>query len=204
MIAIIDYHMGNLWSIAYRFKKIGHEVCITSQAAEIAQAQKIILPGVGSFAQGMANLKDLKLIEVLEKRVLKDKIPVLGICLGMQLLTQKSEEGFADGLGWIPAETIRLNFPAEEKLRVPHVGWNTVKLAKPSALFHGMNDGGRFYFTHSYKVVCQESADILAQTFYGGEFVSAVEKDNIYGVLFHPEISHQEGIQLLKNFAERC
>lgn len=206
MIIIIDYGMGNLGSIANMLKKIGAAAAmITTQIPEIEQADKIILPGVGAFDHGMKNLADLGLISILHERVLNEKVPILGICLGMQLLTTCSEEGTLPGLDWIDAETKRFNFDhLQTSFKIPHMGWNTLAIPRQNhPLFTNLYERSRFYFVHSYHVVCKNSKDVLATTFYGYDFVSAVAKDNIYGVQFHPEKSHKFGMQLLKNFVER-
>ncbi len=202
MIVIIDYGMGNLGSIANMLKKIGTQVVVSSNSAVIGQAEKLILPGVGAFDQGMKSVNNSGLLPLLTDRVLKNKIPILGICLGMQLLTQKSEEGTLPGLGWIDAETVRFNFNGKANLKIPHMGWNTVKLCKDSPLFSEMYPDPRFYFVHSYHVVCRREQDIVTRTFHGYEFVSSFAKENIVGVQFHPEKSHKFGMRFLKNFVE--
>jgi len=205
MLAIIDYGMGNIKSIANMIRKIGAEAKTISSPEELRRADKVILPGVGAFDNGMKNLKDLGLISVLNDVVLNKKIPVLGICLGMQLFTKKSEEGKLDGLGWIDAETIRFRFDrSKENLKIPHMGWNTVKIKKESRLFDNMYPEPRFYFIHSYHLICNDEKDVLTETFYGYNFVSSVQRDNIFGVQFHPEKSHKFGMQILKNFVELC
>lgn len=167
----------------------------------IKNADKIILPGVGAFDTGMKNLLRLGLISVIEEKVLKEKTPILGICLGMQLMTIKSEEGQMKGLGLINAVTKRFNL--SEGYRVPHMGWNTVSIQKKSKLFLGMeNQENRFYFVHSYYVECFDKEDILTLTNYGISFVSSFERDNSLGLQFHPKKSHKFGMRLFKNFIE--
>jgi glutamine amidotransferase len=183
-------------------KKIRIESLITSDAAEIENAQKIILPGVGSFDQGMGNLNSLGLVDILNRKVLHERIPVLGICLGMQLMTSGSEEGSIKGLGWIDAKTLRFAFKDTAEFKIPHMGWNFISCHKESRLFRDMYDGARFYFVHSYYVSNNQQSDILTTTTYETEFTSAFEKDNIAGVQFHPEKSHKFGMLLLKNFSE--
>ncbi len=200
MIVIVDYRMGNLGSIANMLKRIGASAEVSSDPGRIAAAEKLILPGVGSFDNGMNNLEELGLVDVLAESALKRKVPVLGICLGMQLMTSRSEEGVLPGLGWIGASTVRFR-PADPRLKVPHMGWNVIAQRKDSPLLAGMEGEQRFYFVHSYHVVCEEAADVLATTFYGEDFVSAFERDNVRGVQFHPEKSHKFGMRLLKNFA---
>ncbi len=203
MIVIVDYGMGNLRSIQNMFKKVGVNAAISSSVDEINAADKLILPGVGAFDNAMKNLNELGLIPVLNTLVLDKKIITLGICLGMQLLTERSEEGTLPGLGWIKGETKRFTFSDDNaKLRIPHMGWNTVTLQKKSKLFADMYEEPRFYFVHSYHVVCADEQDVLCNTDYGYPFASAVERGNIFGAQFHPEKSHKFGMRLLKNFAE--
>ena len=199
-IVVIDYGMGNLGSIANMIKKVGQKSIITSDANIIAGAEKIILPGIGAFAHGMSCLKTLKVIDVLNHKVLEKKTPVLGICLGMHLMAKFSEEGNVHGLGWIDAD-VKL-FESTD-LKVPHMGWNSVEQVKSSSLYKGLNNKKRFYFVHSYYVSCNRNEDILTTTTYGTNFVSSFEKDNIFGTQFHPEKSHKFGLQLFKNFLER-
>lgn len=200
---IIDYGMGNLGSIQNMLKKVGTKSIITSNTEEIKNAEKIILPGVGSFDNAIENLKKLKLLEVISTKALKEKVPILGICLGMQLLAKKSEEGEFDGLKLIDAEVVHFDFSKQhENLKIPHMGWNHIKIMKKSLLLKDMYDDPRFYFVHSYYLKCNDSNDILCTTNYGNDFVSAVEKENIMGVQFHPEKSHKFGMKLLKNFSE--
>lgn len=203
MLTIIDYGMGNLGSIKNMFKKIGSEALITSDINQIESATKIVLPGVGAFDHGMKHLQELKLINVLEKKVINQKTPFLGICLGMQLLGKSSEEGQLPGLGWIAATAKRFNFAElDKKLPVPHMAWNFITPKKKSVLLNNMHEDARFYFVHSYHVVNDDEKNCLATTSYGYEFVSMVERENIFGVQFHPEKSHRFGMQLLKNFVE--
>jgi len=203
MIVVVDYKMGNIGSILNMFKKIGISVTSSSSSDEIEKADKLILPGVGSFDSGMENLKISGLIPMLNEKVIKKKTPVLGICLGMQLFGTKSEEGGMLGLGWIDAETARFKFSqGQPNLKIPHMGWNNIVLKRESSLFKDMPEDSRFYFVHSYHLICNNEKDVVAKTFYGYEFASIVQKENIYGVQFHPEKSHKFGMKLLKNFAE--
>lgn len=202
MVTIIDYKTGNIGSIQNMLKKIGETSVITSRKEEIADATKLILPGVGAFDTGMKNLKDLDLIDILNQKVLTDKIPVLGICLGLQLLSNRSEEGILPGLGWVNSETLRFKFVNTSEYKIPHMGWNFISIKKESRLFDGMYPEARFYFVHSYFLSVSDPKDILASTFYESEFSSAVEKGNISGVQFHPEKSHKFGMRLLKNFVD--
>lgn len=201
MITIINYNLGNLNSIANMLRKIGYDCEITGDAEKIQKAKKLILPGVGAFDHGIKNLYDLRLIDVLKAKVLEEKIPILGICLGMQLMTKSSEEGVLSGLGFINAATKK--FVLASNYKIPHMGWNTIEIKKKSTLTSNMeHEENRFYFVHSYYVHCEQESDILATTHYGIDFVSMFEHDNIFGAQFHPEKSHKFGMQLLKNFGE--
>lgn len=203
MIVIIDYGLGNLGSMANMLKKIGAAAVVSSDPMDIKKADKLILPGVGSFDAGMENLESRGLISVLNKRVLEDKVPILGVCLGMQLLGKRSEEGQLPGLGWLDAETIRFHFQdINANLKIPHMGWNQLIDNHTHPLFAGLEEVNRFYFVHSYHVVCANLDNVLARTSYGVDFTSAIVKDNIMGVQFHPEKSHKFGMRLLNNFAE--
>jgi imidazole glycerol-phosphate synthase subunit HisH len=204
MITIIDYNIGNLTSIQNMLKKAGvKKVVISGDPKVILEADKLILPGVGHFDYGMKHLKESGLIEVLNNKVLDQKTPLLGICLGAQLLTTGSDEGTAAGLGWINAHTSR--FDKEQlssELKIPHMGWSDVQIVKASGLFEGMEkDENRFYFVHSYHITCQEKSDELVTADYGYRFTAGVERNNIMGVQFHPEKSHKFGMRLLYNFA---
>jgi glutamine amidotransferase len=201
MIVIVDVGMGNLGSIQNMLHKIRVPTQISSDPAVVEQAEKIILPGVGAFDNAIDNLTAKRLVPVLNKRVLEDKVPILGICLGMQLLTRNSEEGKRPGLSWISAKTVRFRFDGNS-IKIPHMGWNTVKVVGDQPLFRSMGEEPRFYFVHSYHVVCDDQSDIMTTTSYGVEFVSSVHRGNIFGTQFHPEKSHKFGMQLLKNFSE--
>ena len=200
MICIIDYGMGNIGSVAKKIRRIGLDVITSSNSNDILSASKLILPGVGHFASAVDNLKGRGLWDILNEAVLVEKIPVLGICLGMQLMTNDSEEGNVKGFGWIDASVKHFAIRNPLKYKVPHVGWNTVKLIKGTALFDGVDLESGFYFVHSYFVKANVESDILGITDYENEFVSAFQKDNIYGVQFHPEKSHDAGERLLRNF----
>jgi glutamine amidotransferase len=203
MITIVDYGMGNLSSIANMLKKSGSQVVISGDPRTIINAEKLVLPGVGAFESGMHNLAERGLIEPLNRAVCERKVPVLGLCLGMQLMTRRSEEGRLPGLGWIDAETVRFRLTGNNaQLKVPHMGWNTMRFARSSPLARDLAEEARFYFVHSYHLICTDDSDVLGRTTYGYEFASAVERDNIFGVQFHPEKSHRFGMQLLKTFAE--
>lgn len=203
MLVIVDYGMGNLRTVCHKIGKIADDVKLASEPQEILEADRIVLPGVGHFAAGMRNLTQSGILGALEKKVLNEKTPILGICLGMQLFSQFSEEGGVEGLGWIDAKTKKFSFETQS-LRIPHVGFNDVRQVKKSALFEGVPDDYKFYFTHSYHVVCEDEDDVLAYTDYGFYFVSAIMKNNIFGVQFHPEKSHKTGMNIIRNFVEKC
>jgi len=199
MIVIIDYGIGNLASVLNMFKKIGvKDACISSDFSTIDKANKILLPGVGSFDAGMNNLEKSGLIPILNNKVLKQKTPILGICLGMQLLTHKSEEGIKAGLGWIEGETVKFNFDSNNQLKIPQMGWNYVEVKKENKLID-LNERNRFYFVHSYYVKCQEEQSI-ATSHYGFDFTCMVNKENIFGAQFHPEKSLSFGMKFLEKF----
>lgn len=202
MITIIDYGMGNVGSIANMLRKLGIEAIVSHSVDDLERAEKLILPGVGSFDHGMRNLRARGLIPVLEERVNRRGTPVLGICLGMQLMGKGSAEGVEPGLGWIDADNVplRRDAPAGERLKVPHMGWNTVRLTSQGP--PSMGPDRRFYFVHSFHLACRDQHDVWAWTTYGVPFVSAVKRDHLLGVQFHPEKSHRFGLQLLGDFAE--
>jgi glutamine amidotransferase len=199
--AILDCGLGNLRSIQRKLQRCGISAKLASTPTEVLAADRLIFPGVGHFATGMSNLRRSGLADALSEKVLLQKTPILGICLGMQLFSKFSEEGDVAGLGWIDARTVR--FRAEridQPPRIPHVGWNTFSPVRGSSLFSGVREDQRFYFTHSYHLECADPADELARTHYGYSFTSAVQRGNIYGVQFHPEKSHLEGLGVLLNF----
>lgn len=202
MITIIDYGAGNIGSIQNMIRKIGGQAIVTSKEEDIYNAEKLILPGVGSFDYGMRQLNDSGLIASLNKKVIEDKTPILGICLGVQLFTKGSEEGALKGLSWFDAETIKFNLPIKKKLKVPHMGWNEIDIKKKSKLFTDMYEDPRFYFVHTYHLKSNSPSDILTESTYGYNFVSSLEKDNIVGVQFHPEKSHKFGMKILTNFIQ--
>ena len=205
MIAILDYGVGNVGSIANLLRKVGSEAVVTGDAAEIARAEKLILPGVGSFDQGMRELRARGFVDLLARRVRGEGVPILGICLGMQLFARASEEGGEPGLGWIDAEVVRFAFPPEARRKVPHMGWNTVQPSSSSGADEWFDGTDRFYFVHAYHMACRDESVVVGKTNYGDPFVSAVRQDNVFGVQFHPEKSHRFGMKLLRRFAEgRC
>jgi glutamine amidotransferase len=201
-VVVVDYDMGNPGSVLNMLAKIGQKGLLSRQADDLDRARKIILPGVGSFDEGMRNLERFGLLEILRRRVIDDRVPFLGICLGMQLLTESSEEGLRNGLGWIRGRCRR--FPANARIKVPHMGWNSVRpTAGGSTLFSNLPEESRFYFVHSYYVEVDDPADVAGVTHHGIDLVSAVVHEHIFGTQFHPEKSHRFGMQLMKNFAER-
>jgi glutamine amidotransferase len=199
-VAIVNYGMGNLDSVARAVEECGGSPVIASQARDLEVASYIILPGVGAFAIGMQNIRERNLECVLKEQVVGKRVPFLGVCLGMQLLATKGCEGQeTEGLGWIEGEVKRLE-PDVPNVRIPHVGWNEVVFNQASPLFDGLPSGKDFYFVHSYHLACQNACDVVARTPYCGGFVSAVNRDNIFGVQFHPEKSQRPGFQVIKNF----
>ncbi len=202
MITIINYGLGNLGSVQSMLKRINVQSKITSDAKEIEAAEKILLPGVGAFDSAIQKIDELNLRAVLVHKAKVDKIPFLGICLGMQLLTRGSEEGVLNGLDLVPAKTIKFKFDETSELKIPHMGWNFVKQNTPSKLTEGFTPEHRFYFVHSYKVVCDNSNNSILRTGYGGDFDAAIQNENVYGTQFHPEKSHKYGMQLLTNFSK--
>jgi len=200
MLTIIDYGTGNLGSLANMVKSIQIPVKISSDIAEIESAEKLILPGVGSFDHGMQKLEELQLIEILNKKVIRDHIPILGICLGMQLFSLTSEEGKRAGLGWLDAKTVKFSFQQNSSLKIPHMGWEELNIKKSHFLFQDTKLNAMYYFVHSFHLVCNKEEDILSTSHYGYDFVSSISKDNIIGVQFHPEKSHKYGMKVLENF----
>lgn len=204
MIAVIDYGMGNIGSIINMFHKIGAEARATRDISELERADKLVLPGVGAFNNGMQNLEKLGLLDSIKKLTLQDGKPILGICLGMQLLGNRSEEGSLPGLGLIDFDVKKFRLEDRSELKVPHMGWDVVKFDKAEdQLLTGIVGQQRYYFVHSYHAVCTSQENILMTCEYGYEFVAAVSKNSIYGVQFHPEKSHKFGMALLENFVRR-
>ena len=199
MNVIVNYDMGNVGSIFNMIRRLGYDVTVSSNLNEIAGASKLILPGVGAFDVGAQKFQDMNLLPLLNKLVINGKVPCLGICLGMQLMTKSSEEGRLKGLGWFDANTVKFKF-FDQKMKIPHMGWNFLRKKKESTLLQGIDQNFRFYFVHSFYVVCNQKQDVLTTTNYGDDFVSSIQKDNIFGVQFHPEKSHQFGMTILKNF----
>ena len=200
MIAIINYGMGNLGSVANMLKKLGVTAQITNDKKIIENSDKLILPGVGAFKLGMEKLIELDLIDFLKDLVFNKEKKILGICLGMQLMTRWSEEGEVSGLGWFDAETLKFNLDSK-KYKIPHMGWNTIQMVNSSPLFENCKEEPRFYFVHSYYVKNNNSNDILAYSEHGIKFTAVMGKDNIFATQFHPEKSHKFGMNILNNFA---
>jgi imidazole glycerol-phosphate synthase subunit HisH len=202
MIAIIDYGLGNPGSIYNMLNKMGFKAIITSRTNEISSSSHIIIPGVGSFDRGIENLSNLGLTPVLSEEVLIKKKPILGICLGMQMMCKGSEEGNAAGLNWVDARTVKFNFEGSDPdLKIPHIGWADTFTVAGSPLFATLNDEARFYYVHSYHCVLNNSDFETASCVYGSPFTAAFSYGNIHGVQFHPEKSHKFGMRLLTNFA---
>jgi glutamine amidotransferase len=200
-LVVVDAGIGNLGAIPNMLKRIGATSTITNDRDEIAAADRLILPGVGAFDPAMQTLNDLGIVDVLTEKALGQRIPVLGVCLGMQLLFEGSEEGRLPGLGWVPGKVVRFRLNGSDpSLRVPHMGWNWVERANDAALFSGFDETPRFYFAHSFHVDPAEPADVAGWTDYGYRFAASVQHDNIGGIQFHPEKSHRFGLKVFENF----
>lgn len=199
-ISVIDYEAANIGSVIRMLEKAGARPLRASTPEEIATARRIILPGVGAFDHGMEQLHKRGLVEALNDAALHRRVPVMGICLGMQLMCKGSEEGERPGLGWMDATVEKFSFATGVRLPVPHMGWNTVRLCKANPLLPDLEDRTRFYFVHSYKVRCAREEDVIAKSHYGVDFDSIFGRDNLFGAQFHPEKSHRYGMQLLANF----
>ena len=199
-VTIVDYGMGNLHSVKKKLDRLKTTSSITSNPRDIIKADKIILVGVGHFAKAMKNIKELDLLDALSEVAIIKKKPVLGICLGMQLMAKDSEEGNTEGLGWLDANVRKMQVDDTLKFKIPHTGWNKITQSKKSHLMKGIPELSEFYFVHSYYLKSNETSNILNETEYCFKFTSAIEKDNIFGVQYHPEKSHDVGEVLLKNF----
>jgi glutamine amidotransferase len=199
LVKIVDYGMGNLRSVQKAMERTGVESIICNNYRELKNCDKLILPGVGHFKKGIENLKKLGFYDELNELVLIKQIPILGICLGMQLMTTYSEEGNYNGFGWIEATTTKFKFD-KIALKIPHMGWNNLNVRRNNTLLSGISENDFFYFVHSYNIDCKNEDDIVATTFYGKNFVSVFNKLNIFGCQFHPEKSHDAGLRILKNF----
>lgn len=201
MITIIDYGLGNVLAFLNVYKRLNIAVAVAKTSSELRSATKLILPGVGAFDHAMSLLQQSGMQETLTEMVLERSIPVLGVCVGMQILATSSEEGRLPGLGWIDGGVRKFDI-ARQRTRLPHMGWNDVNPVRPAPLFAGLESNARFYFLHSYYFHCARSEDVLAEARYGSTFSCAVKSGRILGVQFHPEKSHHYGARLLKNFAE--
>lgn len=203
MITIIDYGLGNISAFVNVYKRVNIPITVAKNTNDLIGATKLILPGVGAFDHAMQLLNQSGMRETIEQLVLQENVPVLGICVGMQILALFSDEGKLSGLGWIDGQVKKFDVSSlPHSTHLPHMGWNDVKPVTTHPLFTGLETDARFYFLHSYYFDCNNSEDVLAQSDYGAEFSCAVNHENIYGVQFHPEKSHHFGVQLLKNFAE--
>jgi len=203
MVVIVDYGMGNTYSLQSAFKYLGIEAVLSSDPKQILKAGRVVLPGVGSFRRAMANLRKSELDRTLKDVMLEKKSPLLGICLGMQLLGRSStEDGFSEGLGLLDYPVERFNAECDKSIRIPHVGFDTVSVKKNTLLFRGLSREVDFYFTHSYRMTSENESYISGTCFYGGNFIASYEKENIFGTQFHPEKSQSNGLFVLKNFME--
>lgn len=203
MIGIINYGLGNLNSIRNMLKKINVVSEIISDPTKFRDFEKLILPGVGAFDHGMRGLRENAMIPLLEEEVLRKKKPILGVCLGMQLICRGSEEGQSHGLGWIDCHFTKLRFPEGSSLKVPHMGWNNVFVPRANPLLPSKaGEKDRYYFVHSYNGHCDNEENVIGLTNHGGPVLAAIRKENIFGVQFHPEKSHRFGMELLRRFAE--
>ena len=201
MIVVVDYDMGNSGSVINMLRRVGHDAQLSGDPKVIANASKLILPGVGSFDKGMKNLSSRGLVEILNAKVLQENTPILGICLGIQLFTEYSEEGSVDGLGWIKGETRKFDTKKFDRdWRVPHMGWNTIEPTKQHYMTDDLEMDARYYFVHKFHVSCSDENDILTKSNYGYDFISSVAKKSIVGAQFHPEKSLRWGMSFLKRF----
>lgn len=200
-VCIIDYGQGNLGSIHNMLQRLGEESLITRDATEISAATHLILPGVGAFDRGMKAIDECGLRQILDRQALERCIPVLGICLGAQLMMRGSEEGDIPGFGWFAGHARRFRFdPIHSPLPVPNIGWRNVRTMRAHTLAQGLEDECRFYFVHSYHLVAENEIDVALMSSYGVEFVAGLQRDNLYSAQFHPEKSHRFGMAFLRNF----
>jgi len=203
MITIINYGLGNIHAFVNVYKRLNIKTKVAHNAADLKDAKKIVLPGVGAFDYAINQLNLSGMRDELEKQVIEKKIPIVGICVGMQILAKSSEEGKLSGLGWIDGEVKLFNSDLiSYKTKLPHMGWNTMKPIKKNIILNGINDNSRFYFLHSYYFSCSKNEDVVSISNYGIEYASVINRENIFGIQFHPEKSHLNGIQLLNNFAK--
>lgn len=205
MIAIVDYGLGNIKAFANVYKQLNIDTSYVRSVAELEKAKKIILPGVGAFDYAMTMLNNSGLRECLDELVIVKKVPVIGICVGMQMMADSSEEGSGHGLGWIKGRVKRFSYPdtvMATKYPLPHMGWNNITPVKENMLLKDIDDSKRFYFLHSYYFECADSSDVLATANYGFDYACVVNRDNVFGIQCHPEKSHHNGVSVLSNFAE--
>lgn len=203
MITIINYGSGNISAISNIYERLRIPFKVADTPFDVKGSEKIILPGVGAFDETISMLDQSGFREILDKEVLENKVPALGICVGMQILADNSEEGKLPGLGWIRGEVKKIDKNLlPQKPKIPHLGWNSIEVIKKNLLYENVNEEDGFYFLHSYYFECFNDGDVLSRTFYGKNFASSVNNNNIYGVQFHPEKSHHNGIRLLENFAK--
>lgn len=204
MIAIIDYGLGNIKAFENVYKRLNISCCLARSSKELENVTKIILPGVGAFDHAMSMLNDSGMRELLEIKVLRERVPVLGICVGMQMLANSSDEGKLDGLGWISGTVKKFTHSGDEahKYPLPHMGWNSIEVIEEDDLVAGLSGSPQFYFLHSYYFQCEDDKQTIARADYGGNFSCIIKHENIYGIQCHPEKSHHNGVALLKNFSE--
>lgn len=202
-VVVVDYGVGNLRSVAGAVERLGFEALVSSRPADVARAARLILPGVGAFGDGMRSLRELGFVDALNDAVCRHGVPILGICLGAELMARDSDEfGRHEGLGWFDASVTRLA-PPDASLRVPHVGWNAIRRTREDPLLADVPDDAWFYFVHSFHVQCRDRTAVVAESDYGGPVVAALHRDNIYGTQFHPEKSQRHGLTVLSNFLSR-
>jgi imidazole glycerol-phosphate synthase subunit HisH len=200
MIVIIDYGMGNIRSVKRKFVQCGANPLVSNNYSDVRDASKIVLPGVGHFAMGVQKIKEYGLWDILQEHANRQDTPILGICLGMQLMAKTSEEGGVEGLAWFDAEIVKFAINDHVRYKIPHIGWNNISQIKQTRLLSGIPQEAMFYFVHGYHIKCNNKEDILTTSTYESTFASSIQKDNIYGVQFHPEKSHEIGESLIKNF----
>ena len=204
MIVIVDYGMGNLGSVLKAFQKNNIKAMISTSIHDIEIAEKLVLPGVGHFGNGMKKLIEYNYIDILNQKVMGDGIPILGICLGMQLFSKFSNEGNVSGLNWVDAKVEKFNVSNKIRWKIPHMGWNSINIHQPdNSLLNNISNNELFYFVHSYHMICNNPSNVISTSVYSHEFVSSITKENIYGTQFHPEKSHSEGWKIIKNFANK-
>lgn len=199
-VGIVDYGMGNIGSIKRKLDLLEVPYILSSKPSELENVNKLILPGVGHFSRAVQSLKKLELWDFLDKKVQQDRIPILGICLGMQLMARTSEEGDTQGFGWFEADVKKFSVENYKTYKIPHMGWNSIDIHKNHPILKNIDKESSFYFVHGYYIHCHDQTDILCSTTYENKFTSAIQKDNIIGFQFHPEKSHDEGLKLLENF----